>query len=149
MDEVAAADAEAVAVAAGDQHGQLVVGQLEARGHRQRAAMQRVHAVGVDEAGEVGGAADAADRGHLVVGDLQLDQRLLHRGEHAEVAATGAPVGIDLALEVGHRSSAWERVILIVAIVDFSLNHDFVGWDGKGGRAGKLFAHRLRRCGAA
>src|ERR1039458_7956285 len=33
-------------------------------------------------------------------------------------------------------------VILIVAIVDFSLNHHFVGWHGKGSRSGKLFAHR-------
>ena len=111
--EVVAANAEAVAVAARDQHGHAVVGQLQAGGHRQRTAMQRVHAVGVDEAGKVRRAADAADRGDLVLGNLQLDQRLLHRSEHAEVAATRAPVGIDLALEIGHRSVGFGAATLI------------------------------------
>ena len=41
--------------------------QLHARRHRQRAAVQGVHAVGVDEARQVRRAADAAD-GHNLVG---------------------------------------------------------------------------------
>ena len=98
VDEVAGADAEAVAVAARDQDGHGVVGELHAAGNGERPAVQRVHAVGVDEAGEVGGAADAADRRDLVLRNLQFDQRLLYGGEDAEVPASRAPVGVDLAL---------------------------------------------------
>ena len=101
--EVVAADAEAVAVAAGHQHGQIVIGELHSSGHRQRAAVQGVHAVGVDVAGKVGGTADTADGDHVVVRYLQLDQGLLDRGEHAKIAAAGTPVGIDFAFQIGHR----------------------------------------------
>ena len=103
MGEVIAADAEAIAVTAGDEHGELMVGHLDAGGDRQRAAVQGVHAVGLNEAGEVRGAADAADGDDLVIGNLELDEGLLHRGQHAEVAAAGAPVGIDAAFEIGRR----------------------------------------------
>ncbi len=72
--------------------------------------MQGVHAVGIDEPGKVGGAADAADGGNLVIGNLQLNQRLLHRRQHAEIATTRAPVGIDLALKVGHHLACGQLV---------------------------------------
>ncbi len=61
VDEVADADAVAVAIAAGDDHLEIGVGQLDAGGHRDSASMQGVHAVGVHIAGQVGGAADAGD----------------------------------------------------------------------------------------
>ena len=64
--------------------------------------MQGVHAVGVDEAGKVRRAPDAADGGHIVLGNLEFDERLLHGGQHTEVATTGTPVGVDLAFEIGH-----------------------------------------------
>ncbi len=102
MDEVAAADAEAVAIAAGDEHGERVVGHLDAGGDGERAAVEGVHAVGFDEAGEVGGAADAGDGGDFVLGDLELDEGFLDGGEDAVVAAAGTPVGFDAAFEVGH-----------------------------------------------
>src|SRR5207249_653254 len=57
VDEVVAADAESVAVAAGHHHGQMVVAHLHPGGHCQCASVQGVHAVGFDEAGEVRGAA--------------------------------------------------------------------------------------------
>ena len=44
-----AADAVAVAVAAGNDDLELVIGQLGAGGHCQSASMQRVHAVGADD----------------------------------------------------------------------------------------------------
>jgi hypothetical protein len=65
-------NAEAVAVTAGDDHRELVIRELDPRSHRQRSAMQRVHAVGVDVARQVGRAADAANRHHIVRLDLQL-----------------------------------------------------------------------------
>ena len=98
VDEVAGADAKAVAVAARDEDGHGVVGELHAAGYGKRPAVKRVHAVGVDEAGEVGGAADAADRHDFMLGDLEFDKGLLHGGEDSEVPASRTPVGIDFAL---------------------------------------------------
>jgi hypothetical protein len=64
--------------------------------------MKSMHAVGVDEAGEVRGASDAADGCDLMLLNLKFDERLLYRREDAEVPAPWAPVRIDLAFEVGH-----------------------------------------------
>ena len=79
---------------------QVVIGQLGSRGHGQGAAVQGVHAVCVEIAGQVRRAADAADGQDLVRREPDLDDRLLQRREHAEVAAPRAPVGIDFTLEV-------------------------------------------------
>lgn len=38
-----------------------------------------------------------------MVRDLQLDQSFLDGREHTEIAAAGAPVGIDFAFQIGHR----------------------------------------------
>src|SRR5207302_1378735 len=72
VDEVVAADAEAVAVAAGDYDLEAVVAELRPGRDRQRAPVQRVHAVGVDVAGQVGRAADSADGEQLVRQEAQL-----------------------------------------------------------------------------
>src|SRR6185503_17523305 len=53
VQEVVAADAVAVAVAAGHDRLHLVVGQRGAGRDGQRATVQRVHAEGVDVAGQV------------------------------------------------------------------------------------------------
>jgi hypothetical protein len=105
--EVVAADAETITISTRDQHRHSVVRHLEAGGHGERPPVQGVHSVGVDEAGKVRGAADSADGGYFMVGDLQFDQRLLHCGKNAKVTTTRAPVGIDLALEVGHAADFW------------------------------------------
>src|SRR5438876_5059948 len=65
--------------------------------------MQGVHPVRVDEPGKIGGAADAADGHNVVIGNLQVDERLLNRRQHPEVAAPRAPVGINPASQIGHR----------------------------------------------
>ena len=93
-----AADAVAVAIATDTDDFQLVIAQFDAGAHRQRTAMQGVHAVGVDEAGQVRRAADAADDHDLVGIEAELEERGLQRGQHGKIAATGAPVGMDLAL---------------------------------------------------
>src|SRR5215469_132545 len=95
------ADAETVAVAAGYDDRQVVVRQLDPGGHGQRSAVQRVHPVGVDESWKIGRTADTADCDHVVVCNLQFDQRLLDRGQHSEIATSGTPVGIDFAFQVG------------------------------------------------
>ncbi len=69
---------------------------------------------------------------HVVIRDLQLGDRLLQRVQHAEVAAAGAPVGVDLALEVGHRQTLGQSA-RSVAIFRFSLDHDFVHWHVQSG----------------
>jgi len=101
MDKVVAADPEAVAVAAGHRHRELVIGEFDARGHGQGAAVKRVHAVRAHVARQVRRTADAADR-HYVMGlDLQIHQRLLECGENAKIAAPGAPIRIYLPFEIG------------------------------------------------
>ena len=48
---------------------------------------------------------------HLMVRDLQIDQSLLHGGEHTEIAAARAPVRIDPALEICHYQLLGSRYI--------------------------------------
>src|SRR4029077_11270599 len=101
--EMVAADPEAVSVAAGHNHSQLVIGEFQPSGHREGPPAQRVHAIGVDVAWQIGGPADPAYGDDVVRRYLQLHQRFLQRGEHPEIAAAGTPVGIDFALQIGHR----------------------------------------------
>ena len=105
VDEMIAANSEAVAITAGHDHGKIVIREFHSRGHSERAPVQRVHAVGTDVPWQVRGAADAADGHHVKRVDLQIDQRFLERREHAEISAAGAPVGIDLAFII--RQSDW------------------------------------------
>jgi len=50
-----------------------------------------VEAIRVHEAGEAAGAADTGDDAEVVLVDIKRDERLVERGEDAEVAAPGAP----------------------------------------------------------
>src|SRR5438046_2543334 len=102
MDKMVAADPEAVAVTACYQNGQLVIGKLQAGGHRQGAAVQRVHSVGIHVPREVRRASDTADGDHVVGRYPQLNQRLLYRLQPAHIAATRTPVGIDFAFQIRH-----------------------------------------------
>jgi hypothetical protein len=53
MHEVIATNAEAIAIAAGYQYGQIVIRKLHSSRDSKCPAVQGVHAVGIDEAGEV------------------------------------------------------------------------------------------------
>jgi hypothetical protein len=103
VDEVGHADAVAVAVAAHRHDVQVVVGERGPGGHGQRASVQAVHTVRVDEPGQVRRAADAGDDQHVVGLDLQLDDGFLQRLEDAEIPATRTPVGIDASFEALER----------------------------------------------
>src|SRR3989440_5960494 len=92
-----AADAEAVAIAAGADDFQFVVAELDAGSDGEGAAMQGVHAIGVDVARQVRGAADAADDADLMRLEAQLEHRGLERGEHGEIAAARTPIWVDAA----------------------------------------------------
>src|SRR2546430_9163273 len=64
--------------------------------------MQCVHSVSIHVPREVRRAADAADSHHVVSWDAQLNQRLLYRREHTEIAASRTPVGIDFTFQIRH-----------------------------------------------
>ena len=98
--EVVAADAVAVAVAAGDDNVQVMVAQLCAGGDRQGAAVEGVHPVGVEVARQVGGAPDPADCQNLVGPQPKFSAGPLDAVQDAEVAAAGTPVRVNLTLEV-------------------------------------------------
>ena len=72
-----------------------------------------------------------------MIRNLQLNQRLLHRGQHAEVSATWAPVWIDLALKVCHGGQFWSRYICRHRL--FLLDHNLVRGNGKRGAPAQLF----------
>src|SRR5437870_9570095 len=92
-----AANSVTIAVAASANHLHFVVAKSHAGRNRQRAAMERVHSVSVDVAGQIRRTADAADDARLMRLQLQLEQRGLERGEHGEIAAAGTPIRMDPA----------------------------------------------------
>lgn len=90
VDEVVAAYAGAVAVAGEDDDGLVGVHGLEALSLGKRAAVQGVQAVEVQVDRGPGGAADAADAGHVLVGELELVYRPDEAVDHDAVSAAGA-----------------------------------------------------------
>ncbi len=53
MNEVADADAVAIAIASGDHYVQIVIGQFDSFGNGYRAPVQAVNAIGMNESGQV------------------------------------------------------------------------------------------------
>src|SRR6266404_7653961 len=102
VDEMVAADAETVTVAASHQHGEFMIGELQTRGHGEGTAVKGVHAVGIHVPGKIGGTPDAADGDHAMIRYAQFDESFLNGREHAEITASGTPVGIDSAFHIGH-----------------------------------------------
>src|SRR5207247_1145556 len=101
--EMAQPESDPVAVSSPRDHVQVVVGQGRSGGHGQGPSVQAVHAVGVDEAGQVRRAADPGDHEDLVGGDAQLEDGFLEGLQDPEVAASRAPVGMDFAVEALQR----------------------------------------------
>ena len=91
VDQVVAADRQRVAVTGDDPHRQVRPRGGQAGGDGRRAAVDRVHAVGVEVVGEARGAADARDEDDVLALEAELGQEALHRGEDRVVAAAGAP----------------------------------------------------------
>ena len=94
---------------------------FDAGGDGQRAPVQRVHAVGVDEAGQVRRAANAADGHDLMRLEAEFEQRGLQRGQHGEIPAARTPVRMDLALVGvlverggGRRRVRFRRLVLMI-----------------------------------
>ena len=89
-----AADGKGVAVAAEHEDVQVRAAEGNAAGEGQGAAVDVMHAVGLDEIGEPAGAADAGDGGDFLVLQLALFDQLEIEGEDGEIAAAGAPRGV-------------------------------------------------------
>ncbi len=89
--EMVAADGKGVAVAAEDEDMQVRAAEGNAAGEGQGAAMDVMHAVGLDEIRKPAGAADAGDGGDFLVPQLALFDQLEVKREHGEIAAAGAP----------------------------------------------------------
>ncbi len=94
MIEVVAADGVSIAVAAKGKDAEVGASEADARGKGDGAAVDEVGAVGVDEVGETGGAADAGDGDDLFVGDVLFFEDFVECGKDGEVAAAGAPGGV-------------------------------------------------------
>ena len=92
IDQVAGANAVAVAVTAGHKNFKVLIGQLDAGRHVEGAPVQGVQAVGVDVVRELAGAADARNHRYLVRRTSKLGQGLLDRAQNPKVAAAAAPV---------------------------------------------------------
>ena len=104
---VIAADGERVAVAGGDPDFEFGMGELDARGHGRRAAVNGVEAKGVHVIGEAAGAADAGNDDEFFARDAQLGENGLHRGQDGVVAAAGAPANFLVGLKIFLGQDAW------------------------------------------
>ena len=117
---VPAADREAVAVAARDEHQQLGVRELDPLRDRQRPAVHAVEAVGGGVARDPARAADPGDERDLVRRAADGGERPVDRLDDAEVAAARAPDRLQVALVVlglvrldrGHADAAHARSLI-------------------------------------
>src|SRR6185312_4476679 len=104
MQQVVPADAEPIAIASDDEHGQLWTGRLETSRQRERPAVDAVKAVRLDVVGEAAGAPNPTNEDDVLLRDLEVGKHLLHLGEDGVIAAAGAPT----YLLVGHKILAGE-----------------------------------------
>jgi hypothetical protein len=103
MGDVAAADGEPVAVAAGHEHEQFRVGELDALGDGQRTSVNGVKTVSSRVAGNAAGTTDAGNERDFMRRPGDVRQRARDGGDDAKVAAAGTPDGLEVALEIaGH-----------------------------------------------
>ena len=100
VDQVVAADRQRVAVAGHDPDRQVGAGGRQAGRDRRRAAVDRVHAVGVEVVREARRAADARDEHDVLASQAERRQEALHGGEDDVVAAAGAPAHLLVGREV-------------------------------------------------
>ena len=91
VQEMVAADRIAVAVAAGDDNGQIRPRHFQAGGERQRAAVDAVKAVAIGIGGDARRAADARHHADLFRRQAELREGAAERHQHVIVAAAGTP----------------------------------------------------------
>src|SRR3989442_442396 len=123
MDEVVSSDPVAIAVAASRNDLQFMIGKLRACGNGQSTTVQRMHAVDVNIARQVGRAADATNGHHLMGLEFQLDKRLLERSENTEIPTARTPIRVHFPLEVLDGQLGAFRPWLDAAGSDIAFNH--------------------------
>ena len=126
VQQVVAADGEAVAVAGDDPHGQVGVHRLQPRGDGGRPPVDGVDAVGVHVVREAARAADARDEDDLLPGDADLRKDLLHLREDGIVAAAGAPPHLLVGDEVLARQLRFNGLVHLLGSAGFVSR----GWSG-------------------
>ncbi len=91
MIEMVAANGKTVAIAAKHEHVQIVTAQADSRSERQRAAVDEVAAVRIDEIRKARRTADAGQSNDILLGQAELFDGLVVGGQDGEVAATRTP----------------------------------------------------------
>src|SRR5450432_4200159 len=100
MDQVIATDRQGVAVAGDNEHGEIGPRDRESGRDGGSAAVDRMHAVGVEVIRKARRTADAGNEHHVLATQPELGQERLHRGEDRVVTAPGAPAHLLVGLEV-------------------------------------------------
>ena len=86
-----AADREAVAVAAEEEHVQIGPGEADAAGERDCAAMNEMRAMAIDEIWKARGTTDSGESDDFLVLEVAFLEDFVKRSENGEIAATGTP----------------------------------------------------------
>ncbi len=100
VQQVVAADRQAVSVPRDHEDLELGPGELEPGRQGRGAAVDGVEAVGVHVVREAARAADARDEHDVLSRDAEIGHRLLHRAQDGVVPAAGAPAHVLVGLEV-------------------------------------------------
>jgi len=93
MGYVCTANGKGVAITADSQYREFVVGNLDSRCYRQRAAMQRVKTVSVQKKWKTRSAAYTGNNGYILLADLELVDRNRYAIDDTEIPATRTPGG--------------------------------------------------------
>ena len=91
VQQMIAADREAVAVAGDDPHLQVRIGHLQTGSDGRRPAMDRVHPISFHVIGKTRGATNTGNDGHLVFIQAKLGKDVLNLFEDGVISAAGAP----------------------------------------------------------
>ena len=91
MDEVIAADREAVTISPEREDMKVIVAQTDAGGKWERAPVQIVAAVSVDEIGETRRAADPGKGDDLLVWVVEAFENTVERRQNSEVSTSWTP----------------------------------------------------------
>src|ERR1043165_5966838 len=119
MVQVVSTDGESIAISAKNEHVQIGPREGDSTGKGERAPMNVVSAMGLDEIGKPAGAANSRHGGNFFVPDLPLLNQLEIEGEDRKVAAARTPrwvIGGDILLSQrlslfrGQRRNGWNGI---------------------------------------
>ncbi len=97
---VSESDRHTVAVTAASYYRKVGFGQFQALCKGKRPAMRRMHAVGINVAGNASAAANPADNRQLMRFQAKLHGSLLQGGLHRIMSAAGTPVWFHIVTKI-------------------------------------------------